>query len=157
MPNRQMQAVIAELRKMADGGVADIVSRELTAAARPFAPQVRAAILNIPVKGLKPWPPQEPGLRLRIARCVVAWSRAGGGVIQVGVKVDPSRMPSGQYSLPLGMDGRKRWRHPVFGDRENWVTQVPHPYFDAATAPMGPASKRAIDRALERITRAISG
>jgi hypothetical protein len=153
-----MQLIIAELRKAADGGMSAEIAKNLAPVARPFAPVVRAAILNIPVKGLVPYR-QPPGLRLRIARCVTTFASWQGDRVVAGIEMDPRKMPSGQYSLPLGMQGVKRWRHPLFGMEEHWVMQgnAPHPYFYQNVAGMGPASRKAIGRALDQMTRAISG
>lgn len=156
MANASLSKVVAELRSMDDAKVSGILLKELAKAARPFAPAVRAAIINIPAGGGEPYH-EPPGLRLRIARCVNPWANIRGGVASVGVEMECRRMPSGQYSLPLGMDGVKRWRHPLFGNREHWYTQYPHPYFREATAGMGPASRVAVQRALDEITRQLEG
>ncbi len=44
--------------------------------------------------------------------------------------VDGRRMPDRMGRIPQYYEGeRPRWRHPVFGDRETWVDQSPHPSF----------------------------
>jgi hypothetical protein len=156
----QLSAVVAELRNLATGiPVTRDLRRELAATARPLAPMVRAAIMNIPSAGGMPYG-QPPGLRARIANCVVPWAYIHGNTVSVGVEIDASRMPDGQKALPLYMEGEKRpWRHPLFGNRERWYDQeVPagsglnsHPYFEGATNWFGPAGKRAIERVLENI------
>jgi hypothetical protein len=146
----EMRQVVLALRRMNTEAMSPVYLRELNKAARPFAPRVRAAIINAPAKG-----PKTTGLRARIARCVQTWARAEGTLVQIGIEIDSSRMPDGQKSLPLMMDGRKIWRHPVFGDYGNWVTQMSHPYFDEAMAGFGPATKRALERATEEIARII--
>jgi len=157
-----MRKIIAQLRAMTPVRANDIVLRELSKAARPFAPRVRAAIMNTPSAGTTPWPPQVPGLRLRIARCVQAWAKIEAGLITVGVEVNAAKMPSGQKSLPLMLEGRKAWRHPVFaqgGDRGEWtwVLQASHPYFDEGMLGFGPATRKAIDRAIDNIISQIDG
>lgn len=153
-----MQLIIAQLRDQAAGKASAAIAGEIYKTARPFAPIVRARILNIPSGGGVPYH-QPPGLRARIARCVTPFASFRGDVVIVGVEMDPRKMPSGQYSLPLGMQGVKRWRHPLFGDDEHWYTQgnAPHEYFYGAMQPLGPASRRAIERALDQISRQISG
>jgi hypothetical protein len=88
---------------------------------------------------------------------VDTWAEIRGSVVSVGIEINSSRMPSGQMSLPLMMEGVKIWRHPLFGDREHWYTQDSHPYFYQAVAMYGPASRLAIERALEQITLKVSG
>lgn len=154
-----MQLIIAQLRDQAAGKMSATIAGNLYKTARPFAPVVRANILNIPVKGLVPYK-QPPGLRLRIARCVTPFASWRGDFVAVGVEMDPRKMPSGQYALPLYMEGAKpRWRHPIFGIVDKWTMQgnAPHPYFYTAMQPLGPASRRAIERALDSVSRQISG
>jgi hypothetical protein len=45
-------------------------------------------------------------------------------------KVRAQKMPNNQRLLPRNYNREKGWRHPVFGDRENWVDQHGVPYFD---------------------------
>lgn len=149
----QLSTIVAELTRMSDGvTIPRIMEAELAKAARPFAPRVRAAIMNTPTHGVK-----HSGLRARIAGCVQPWAKIRGPVVQVGIEVDSSRMPDGQKSLPLMLEGAKIWRHPVYGHRDRWVPQESHPYFYGAVGPLGPASRLAIDRALQKITDQISG
>lgn len=148
----QMRKIIAELRAMDDVRFSTELRKELAKAARPFVPVVRAAILNTPTHGMK-----HTGLRVRITKCVITWSKLESHNVAVGITVDGSRMRTGEKSLPLMLDGRKAWRHPVFGNRDNWVAQASHPYFDEATSMWGPASRRAIDRALDNVSAKISG
>jgi len=156
----QLRAVIAELRRQDNAAVTRQMRAQLAATARPFVPQVRAAILNIPSAGNVPYH-QPPGLRARIAACVTTWSTGGTAtdpVVRVGVEVDASRMPDGQKALPLYMDGVKpRWRHPLFGNELRWYFQgnAPHPYFYDAVAPLGPASRLAMERVADDIARQI--
>jgi hypothetical protein len=150
-----LSQVIARLDAASHGEIPAEMLKELAKTARPIAPAVRAAILNIPVKGLVPYK-QPPGLRVRIARCVVTWADLDGPVVRVGVGIDPRRMPSGQYSLPLMMDGEKVWRHPVFGNQANIVVQEPHPYFWDAVSSWGPATTRAVQRVADRIAAQIN-
>ena len=145
----QLAAVAASLREIAEPGRIDAaLLRELAVTARPLAPMVRAAILNIATTGDK-----HTGLRERIANCVVPWANVRDGVVSTGVEVQPRYMPDGEKALPLYMDGVKpNWRHPLFGNPERWYGQPPHPYFTEATDWYGPAARRAIDRVLDRMT-----
>ena len=83
------------------------------------------------------------------------WVEIRGDLVSAGIEVDSSRMPSGQKSLPLYLDGAKSpWRHPLFGDRARWYSQASHPYFARAVALYGPASERAVQRAADRVMAA---
>ena len=146
-----LRSVITALQVQgSNDAITKTMLRQLQASQRPFAPRVRAAILNTPAHG-----PKHTGLRVRIARCVQTWVEIHGTMVSAGVEVNASRMPSGQKSLPLYLDGKKApWRHPLFGDRSRWYGQDAHPYFDRAVALYGPASERAVQRAADQIAAA---
>lgn len=150
----QLQRIIAELRAMDQEQVLGITEDELAKTVRPFAPALRAKIMNIPVKRGSF---RSPSLRAKIAACVETFATVNGAEVRVGLAVNPQLMPDGEHSLPLMMNGDKIWRHPLFGDMERWYGQESHPYFDDVTMTMGPASRRAIDRVYATITARIGG
>jgi hypothetical protein len=150
----QLQKIIAELRAMDQAQVVGITEDELAKTVRPFAPAVRARILNIPVKRGSN---RDPSLRAKIAACVETFSTIRGSEVRVGITVNPQLMPDGEHSLPLMMNGDKPWRHPLFGDREHWIAQSPKPFFDDATMTLGPASRKAMDRVVATITTRLGG
>jgi hypothetical protein len=146
----QLQQVISALRvEGAPEKINRTLLRQLQASQRPFAPMVRAAILNTPAHG-----PKHTGLRMRIAACVQTWVEIRGDMVTAGVEVNASRMPSGQKSLPLYLNGNKApWRHPLFG-KPPWYSQPAHPYFAQAVALYGPAGRNAVQRAAGQIVAA---
>lgn len=66
--------------------------------------------------------PREYGGTTRIADSIVVKRRAGRVRVQAGGTSAPEAAP-----LEAGGLGGT-FRHPVFGDRENWVSQKAHPY-----------------------------
>lgn len=72
------------------------------------------------------------GLRESIANATTGSISTGSASTGVSVswRVRASKMANSQRRLPRGFNSPKGWRHPVFGDRENWVTQYGTPYFD---------------------------
>jgi hypothetical protein len=153
----ELSVLIAELHRMNNDQITRLMRLRLRQAASPLLPQVRSAILNLPSKGTVPYR-QPPGLRLRIADCVEAWTWVNGPQVQVGIAVNGARMPDGQKALPLYMEGAKApWRHPTFGDTGNWVEQTPHPYFYSAVSWYGPASRRTLENVASEITRRLDG
>jgi hypothetical protein len=148
---QDLQRIVASLEAMNSFAVTRELRKELAKAARPFVPRVRAAIYNIPTTGTR-----HTGLRILIADAVEPYAYIYYNIAAVGVRVSTQKMPSGKKSLPLMMDGRKIWRHPVFGDDENWVTQEPHPYFEEGMAGYGPAAQLAVDRAVDSIARVLN-
>jgi hypothetical protein len=148
---QDLQKIVASLESMSHGAVPAELRKELAKAARPFVPRVRAAIYHIPTTGTR-----HTGLRVLIANAVEPYAFIDGPVVRVGIRISTQKMPSGKKSLPLMMEGAKIWRHPVFGDTENWVTQDPHPYFEEGTAGYGAASQMAVGRAMESIARVLN-
>lgn len=62
------------------------------------------------------------GLRETIARSINVDNRTRGRSAGVRVQTRNSNLPPDQRALPRLMN-RGRWRHPVFGNRDNWVQQ----------------------------------
>jgi hypothetical protein len=148
------------LRDMNGRAVKDILKRHLEAAARPYPMRARASALAIPVKPEG----RHTGLRARIAGCVTLSSGTDADSAYASVWVNPFKMLPDYVTLPLYMEGvttertryrhdYSRWRHPVFGDREVWVSQDSHPYFYQATASLGRAAVAELQAALEDINR----
>jgi hypothetical protein len=154
-----LETIARELAGMTDTKVCGFFRARLDPAARAVLPAVRASVMAIPTKGEVPYH-QPPGLRARIAACAEVASGQEPRSAWVSIWMNPSRMPPGQMSLPQMMEGEKRFRHPVFGRRDNphdWVMQTPHPYFYQAAAALGPLAGQAVESALDDITRQISG
>lgn len=147
-----LRRVSRELRKMDSPEIKKRFRKELRAAAAPLVPRVRASIRSIPSsRGYSP-----DGLRGRMAKATRLEVKTVGRQAGVAIRVDGRKMPSHQKSLPSMVEGKKRWRHPVFGNREVWVTQTGHPYFYNVVRVAGPASRRAVNKVLDGITKDIS-
>jgi hypothetical protein len=151
-----LRLIADELRAMDDAKVTRLFRDHLDAAAAKIVPRVRASALAIPVKGKK-----VTGLRGRIAEAVESKTGTQGRQAWGSVYVNVGRMPAGEMSLPLYMEGAKpRWRHPVYGKRKDpndWVRQSAHPYFYVVAREFGPAAGEELRRALEDITRQLGG
>lgn len=147
-----LRRISRELRRMDSPEVKKRFRKELRAAAAPLVPRVRSAIRTIPSgRGYSP-----EGLRGALSKATRLEVKTTGRQAGVAIRVDGRKMPSHMKSLPSMVEGKKRWRHPVFGHREVWVNQTAHPYFYNALHIAGPASRRAVSRVLDGITRDIS-
>ncbi|GAA1065200.1 hypothetical protein [Streptomyces asiaticus] len=147
-----LRRVARELRRMDNPEIKKRFRKELRAAARPLVPKVRESIRSIPSgRGYSP-----DGLRGALSKAVRLEVKTTGRQAGVAIRVDGRKMPSHMKSLPSMVEGKKRWRHPVFGNRDVWVTQTKEPYFYSALRVAGPASRRAVSRVLDGITRDIS-
>ena len=89
------------------------------------------------------------GLRSSVARSLRVINRDSSGSSGVRVTAESSRMPAGQQQLPRAMN-TGQWRHPVFGNRENWTTQTVSPpnWFYEAGSQQAPAVYQAIREAM---------
>jgi hypothetical protein len=68
-------------------------------------------------------------LRESIAGASGSAVSAGARKVELAFKVRASQLPASQRKLPRRWDQENGWRHPVFGNRNVWVTQRGHPYF----------------------------
>lgn len=95
------------------------------------------------------------GLRKTIAQSIRTKISLNGRSQGVRIRVDPARLGVAGRKLPRNID-KGRWRHPVFGNRENWVEQTNKPGWFTATAAKHQATARndimhAIQRAVKKI------
>jgi len=90
------------------------------------------------------------GLRQTVARGVQINNRAKGPRAGVRVIRRTSDLPPDQKSLPRMMNAG-RWRHPVFGNPNNWVTQTFTPgWFSKPVRQHRPAVQQAIQAEFEK-------
>lgn len=153
---KDIKRVAAELRKMDDKEILKRFRKELRAAAAPMVPAVRQSIANIPVKGDVSAKDSATGLRKRLQKATRLMLRTGGKLAGIRVLVDPKKLPDHERSLPAMEEGLKPWKHPVYGDRGVWVRQEPHPYFFKVVRKLGPASRIAVNRVIDGITKSIT-
>lgn len=115
--------------------------KRLNAVAKPIVAEVKQAALNLPSKVEAGGNPKDYGnlfsLRRAISQSVKSrFSATGkGGVLQIRVSTTEFMALSGRpRTIPYYLEGRKRrWRHPVFGNKDKWVDQEAKPFL-AVTA-----------------------
>lgn len=94
--------------------------------------------------------PRSRGTRARIASSTRVQILAGNS--RAGVQI-VTRAP-----LARAWAARRGWRHPVFGDRETWQTQVGNPnYFAGPIWARRNQTRRAVERAMEETIRSMGG
>lgn len=147
-----LRRVSRELRRMDSPEIKKRFRKELRAAARPLVPKVRTAIRALPSSRSY----SADGLRGQLSKATRLEIKTAGKKAGVALRVDGRKMPAHMKSLPAMVEGTKRWRHPVYGNRENWVNQRGEPYFYKTVRVAGPASRQAVNRVLTGITRDIS-
>jgi hypothetical protein len=125
--------------------------REIRAAGQPALAATRAAVLGVDMSGGPAG--RSTGLLARIAAATRLQVLGSGIRFKVQNKqVDP------KYGerLVLGSEGTP-WRHPVFGNRKAWSSQVGQPWFYPTLRSRGPAFRRAAVQAMHRIMSKIAG
>lgn len=65
------------------------------------------------------------------------------------------RIPPDMRSLPAYVDGRGRWRHPVFGNTNAWVGQRGEPWFVPTILARAPQFRAGVQRAMNTVARRI--
>lgn len=155
-----LKRLAKDLRQHADGKA---LRKELTGgmrdALRPLIPQVRAAYLAAPSGGSPKSRSRatQPDLRVLLAKSVRLEVRTAGKLAGARIRADGRRMPNRMKSLPAYWEperSRRRWRHPVFGNREVWVQQpAPGPTFYRVLAPHADDTARVIERVVNDVRR----
>lgn len=166
-----LKAISLALRHHADGKrLRKELVEELKETARPLVPRVQSAWRSSPpFEGQRSRTRRaQPDLRELLAQATWVQVRLTGREAGVRVRTDGRKMPSGMKSLPRLVEGlghkvdRRpgRWRHPVFGDRDTWVSQRPRPrFYDTVASWPGELEARrrvvaAIDKVFDDIERA---
>lgn len=85
------------------------------------------------------------GLRSRIAHGVKSRVQWSGHRYGARVYVDTSGLPQSQRNLPKHLNKAEGWRHPVWGNRKNWVQQTGHPWWEPTIERHLPAMRRALE------------
>lgn len=150
---RDLTRIVRELRRMDDREVVKRFRRELRTAAAPLVPAVRASIRAIPSKR----PYTADGLRGQMSRATGLQLKTTGRQASAVIRVDGRKMPTRAKSVQSYVEGVKSpWRHPVYGNREVWVRQEPHPYFYKVMTAAGPRARLAVNRVMDQISRDIT-
>lgn len=135
------------------------LTKEIRQALQPAVAEAKSAILSMPSIGGLPSEGGEP-LRASIARQIKAEARLSGKKAGARVKAKKRGMPRGFENAPKRTNRQAGWRHPVYGNPDNWVHQVGRPgWFDDTMRHQRPAMRRAVIRAMadsaERIARKV--
>lgn len=122
--------------------------KEIRSAAKPLAEAAKSAVKALPTK-----PPEDTGLRRRIAAGVKVRTRTAGK--QVGVRITAGKLDANDANLPRRLN-KGSWRHPVFGS-DTWVTQTIQPgWFDKTLRRGGPRVRLQVKAAMKRTANRIA-
>lgn len=114
----EFRRVAVALREV-DSSLPTWLRREMRNVVNPVVQQARARVRTLEVQG---GPAGSTGLRRKVA---------SGVRVRAGVGRSPrlrvvTTMPSPDLAaIPRGLDSPQGWRHPVFGNTDVWVQQLP--------------------------------
>ena len=92
-----------------------------------------------------------------MAKATTLQVKTAGRQASVILRVDGRKMPPKAKSVPAYAEGSKpRWRHPVYGNRDNWVQQPSQPYFYNNLTVAGPRTRQAVGRVIDQISKDIT-
>ena len=150
MDQRRLAALQKRMKDAGDKGLTRELSKGMKAAAEPIAAAERSAAQSLPASGSK-----STGLRAAIASAVsIRYSRSKRNP-GVRVYVPARKMPQGQGRLPRLMN-KGAWRHPVYGNKNNWVEQKSdRGWWDDTAKKELPRVRRELAAAIERVTQKI--
>lgn len=155
--------VAQALKAAGQGPVVREMNKALRQGADPLVQEARRRVRTVPIKGArggasaraararaalgKKKKPSDrikmkafkgSGLRDTIANAVTPKITSTTRSASLRVRAAQSKMPPDQRRLPRHINTGK-WRHPVFADREHWVTQTADPaWFDDSAKAKGP-------------------
>lgn len=109
----------ANALRAVDSSLPSWLRREIRDTATPFVQRAKSRVRSVEVSG---GPSHPTGLRRKVA---------AGVRVRAGVGRDPyfrveTTVPQPSLSaIPRGLDNPAGWRHPVFGNKDVWVNQLP--------------------------------
>lgn len=118
-------------------------------AATPIVADVRAAALSLPARGVK-----HTGLRARLAKSVSVQASVGNNA---RVRFVTRMNNPSEAMLPRGEDsGNTGWRHPVYGNQDNWVHQRGGSWFRETIEDDGDLVERRLTDVLEEFAQQVA-
>lgn len=128
-------------------------AKEIKRAAPPVLGAVRTSVRGasfpaVPSKGGG----ESTGLREHLATSTI--TREFGNGVRF-VVADPRGQTLARYTDAV--KGATRWRHPVYGNTQRWVTQKADPWFHVTVRSRKPVFAGAVERAVRRIVQRLGG
>jgi hypothetical protein len=150
LEQQQFEQVRARLRAAGEGGLLRELNKALKSAALEVKLAEQSAASALPAGGVV-----HTGLRAQIAAATAI--RVIDSKSSPGVRI---YVQEGKVRGHLGRDTNmtRGWRHPVFGDRNVWVTQVMSPdWWGRAARPHYQSARDKCVAALQATVRAMAG
>lgn len=135
----KLLAVSVQLKAVGDKGLQASMRRRLRQAAAPVVEEVKVAAAEHSV---------------RIPKTIVLSMRYTGRLAGAYIIAKRNKMPTGHEPLP-GLFENGDFRHPVFGDKQVWVSQKGYPFMFPTVMKAAPALRAEMERIIEDIAGAL--
>ncbi len=94
-------------------------------------------------------------LRATIKRGIKSKVAYTGYKLGARISIETGHMPPSQRKLPRHLDNPRGWRHPVWGNRENWVHQYGAPWFRGPIAKHRVSIRREVQHDVNEVMRTL--
>jgi hypothetical protein len=150
-----LDALVRAIRAEEDGkALRKDLAKNMREALKPGAAEAKSSIMAMPSSGIMP---TAPALRTAIAKKIRPEVKLGGRWSGARVKAFKTKNIRGFPNAPKRTNRADGWRHPVFGNRDVWVTQQGKPdWFDDAFKGRESTYKAAVEQAMEDMARRIA-
>lgn len=149
-----LAALVRAIRAEEDGKqLRKDLAKNMRDALRPGAAEAKSSIMAMSSAGLR----TGPALRSAISRKIRPEVKLGGRWSGARVKAFKTKNLRGFPNAPKRTNRAGGWRHPVWGDRDRWVTQVGKiDWFDDSFKGREGAYKAAVEQAMEDMAQRIA-
>lgn len=154
----EFRKLARRLRAASNGGLQRDLTAEIRRAGRPVLGQIKSSVRGLEIgseRGGTAPPDTSTRLRGRLAGATDV--RAQG----IGIRYEVHGERVGPYGHRLAKlsdtELAPRWRHPVFGNRQVWKTNVGRPWFFVTIRAAEPQFAAAVRRAMAATARKIMG
>lgn len=149
-----LAALVRALRAEEDGKqLRKDLAKNMREALKPAAAEAKSSIMAMSSAGLQ----TAPALRSAIARKIRPEVKLGGRWSGARVKAFKTKNIRNFPNAPKRTNRASGWRHPVYGNREAWVTQRGKiEWFDQAFDGRHGTYKAAVEQAMEDMARRIA-
>lgn len=149
-----LDALVRAIRAEEDGKqLRKDLAKNMREALKPGAAEAKSSIMAMSSAGLR----TGPALRSSIARKIRLEVKLGGRWSGARVKAFKTKNIRAFPNAPKRTNRSGGWRHPVFGNRDRWVTQQGKiDWFDDAFKGREGVYKEAVEKAMEDMARRIA-
>ncbi len=150
-----LDALVRALRAEEDGkALRKDLAKNMREALKPGAQQAKSSIMAMPSSGVMQ---TAPALRSAIARKIRPEVKLGGRWSGARVKAFKTKNIRNFPNAPKRTNRASGWRHPVWGNRDNWVSQHGKlEWFDRAFEGREGIYRAAVEQAMEDMARRIA-